>query len=81
MFTPEGRTLLEIVVAERNRAGVTQRELARRLGKPQPWVSFVENGVRRLDLLEFCAVIRALDGDPELVFEAFVSRLPAHFEI
>jgi transcriptional regulator with XRE-family HTH domain len=81
MFTPEYRILLDIVVAERNKAGLTQQELASRLGKPQPWVSFVENGVRRLDALEFVALIRALGADPEKVFHRFVDRLPDEIEI
>lgn len=81
MFTPEYRILLDIVVAERNKAGLTQQELASRLGKPQPWVSFVENGVRRLDALEFVALMRALGVDPEQVFRAFLQRLPEKLEI
>jgi transcriptional regulator with XRE-family HTH domain len=81
MFTPEYRILLDIVVAERNKAGLTQQELASRLGKPQPWVSFVENGVRRLDALEFVALMRALGVEPEKVFRDFVDRLPDHLEI
>jgi transcriptional regulator with XRE-family HTH domain len=81
MFTPEYRILLDIVVAERAKAGLTQQELAKRLGKPQPWVSFVENGVRRIDALEFVAVMRALGADPEKVFHDFVQRLPDKVEI
>jgi transcriptional regulator with XRE-family HTH domain len=81
MFTSEYQTLIEVLVAERNKAGITQQELAKRLGKPQPWVSFVENGVRRLDVLEFVAVIRALGGDPNHVFEYFVERLPPAINI
>jgi transcriptional regulator with XRE-family HTH domain len=81
MFTPEYRLLLDIVVAERDKSGLTQRELARRLGKPQPWVSNIENGVRRLDALEFVAVMKALGSDPEKVFRDFVTRLPNKVEI
>ncbi|MDR2032430.1 MAG: helix-turn-helix domain-containing protein [Azoarcus sp.] len=36
----------------RIRAGVTQAQLAARLGKPQSYVSKVESGERRLDFLE-----------------------------
>jgi transcriptional regulator with XRE-family HTH domain len=81
MFTPEYRLLLDIVVAERDKSGLTQQELAARLGKPQPWVSYVENGVRRLDALEFIAVMRALGADPEVVFGDFLTRLPDRLEI
>jgi transcriptional regulator with XRE-family HTH domain len=81
MFTPEYRLLLDIVVAERDKSGLTQQEVADRLGKPQPWVSYIENGVRRLDILEFIAVMRALGADPEAVFGDFLGRLPARVHI
>lgn len=55
-------------------AGVTQVELARRLGKPQPFVSSIENGVRRVDLIEFYAIAKALKLDPEMLFGAVVGE-------
>lgn len=81
MFTPSYRILLDIVVEERDKVGITQQELASRLGKRQPWVSYVENGIRRLDVLEFCAVMKALGADPEQVFSEFVGRLPDNVDI
>lgn len=36
----------------RTEAGLTQAEVARRLGKPQSFVSKAETGERRLDFLE-----------------------------
>lgn len=81
MFTPEYRLLLDVLVAEREKSGLKQQELAQSLGKPQPWVSNVENGVRRLDTLEFVAIMRALGADPEKVFCDFLARLPDKVEI
>jgi transcriptional regulator with XRE-family HTH domain len=81
MFTPEYRLLLDIVIQERGRSGLTQQELADRLGKPQPWVSYIENGVRRLDILEFVAVMRALGADPEAVFRHYLGQLPDKLDI
>jgi transcriptional regulator with XRE-family HTH domain len=65
----------------RREAGVSQVELSRRLGKPQPFVSNIERGVRRIDLIEFCAVIRALGGDPQAAFDELVKALPRKIEI
>ena len=42
-------------------AGVTQAELAGRLGVPQSVVSKYESGERRLDILELRQVCKALD--------------------
>jgi predicted transcriptional regulator len=48
-------------------SNVTQAELAKRLKKPQSFVSSYESGQRRMDLLEFAAVVAALGGDPRKV--------------
>lgn len=53
-----------LLVRARQRAGLTQQDLARRVGKPQSFVSKVETGERRLDIVEFVALARALEVDP-----------------
>jgi len=45
-------------------ADVTQAELAARLRKPQSFVSKVESGERRLDVVELVDVLHALRVDP-----------------
>jgi transcriptional regulator with XRE-family HTH domain len=52
------------LVAARKNAGLKQSELAARLGKPQSYVSKIEAGERRLDVIEFVDYVRALSGDP-----------------
>ena len=81
VFTEAYAILLETLVALRKEKGVTQIELASRLGKPQPWVSYMERGERRVDLIEFCAVVSALGADPEQVFSSLVRRLPPNTSI
>lgn len=76
VFTDAYSILLETLVALRKEKGVTQVELSRRLGKPQPWVSYMERGERRIDVIEFYAVVVALGGDPETIFSALARRLP-----
>ena len=44
----------------RVRAGLTQEEVARRLDRPQSFVSKYETGERRLDILELRQVLAAL---------------------
>ena len=48
----EYRTFLERLRAARKTAGLTQWDVARRLGKPQSYISKSESGERRLDVLE-----------------------------
>jgi transcriptional regulator with XRE-family HTH domain len=54
----------ELMVGARNAAGLTQHALALRLKKPQSFVAKYEGGERRLDVVEFIAICRALGADP-----------------
>jgi transcriptional regulator with XRE-family HTH domain len=58
------RRLCDLMVRARKDAELTQDTLAKRLGRPQSFVAKFEGGERRLDVLEFIAVARALRADP-----------------
>lgn len=58
----------------RKRAGVTQQDLAKRLDKPQSFISAYENGQRRIDLLEFMRIAEALRVDPRKAFAEILSE-------
>jgi transcriptional regulator with XRE-family HTH domain len=68
--------LIAMLVAVRQNAGVRQQPLAAKLGKPQSFVAKYEGGERRIDLIEFIAIARALDADPVKLFKAFVADEP-----
>jgi transcriptional regulator with XRE-family HTH domain len=65
------------LIAARLAAGLTQRELAEKFGKHQSHVSKVESGVRRLDVVEFIAWIRALELDPVALFAVLATEFDA----
>lgn len=67
---------LELLVRRRRDAGLTQLAVAERLERPQSFVAKYENGERRLDVLEFIAVARALGADPVTLLGEFVSPAP-----
>ncbi len=81
VFTAAYAAFRDTLVAVRKDAGVTQVELAERLGKPQQFISKIENGDRRVDLIEFVAVCRALRVDPKEAFALVLRRLPKSFDI
>lgn len=56
--------LREILIDARLKAGVTQAELALTLSVPQSFVSKYETGERRIDVIEFLCIYRALGADP-----------------
>jgi len=56
--------LIALLVAAREKAGLTQQQLADRLGKPQSFVAKYEGGERRIDVIEFVAISQALQFDP-----------------
>jgi transcriptional regulator with XRE-family HTH domain len=60
----EHRALCRLLVAERQKTGLTQMDVAARLGKPQSYVAKYEGGERRLDVIEFLQVACVLGKDP-----------------
>lgn len=81
VFTDAYAAFRDTLVAVRKDAGVTQVELAERLGKPQQFISKYELGDRRIDIVEFVAVCRALRVDPKEAFTLVLRRLPKSFDI
>ena len=58
------RQLVEALIEERKRRGLSQQQLAALLGRLQPFVSRFETGERRLDVVEFADVAVALELSP-----------------
>jgi transcriptional regulator with XRE-family HTH domain len=65
-------TLIGLLVSAREGAGLTQRDLAARLRRPRSFVGRMEAGERRIDVIEFIEIVRALDGDPRELFGKLV---------
>jgi transcriptional regulator with XRE-family HTH domain len=63
LFSEPYGELLRVLVSARRDAGLRQVDLAARLGKPQSFVSKVERGERRLDVVELIVVARAIGVD------------------
>lgn len=54
----------ELLKQQREKLGLTQTELAMRLGQPQQFVSRYELGERRIDVGEFLEIAEHLEIDP-----------------
>jgi transcriptional regulator with XRE-family HTH domain len=60
IFSQRYAVAVKALVAARKRAGITQADLATRLGRLQSYISKVERLERRLDFIEFDEWISAL---------------------
>lgn len=63
---------MEALVTVRSKSGITQRELARRLGRSHSFIGKIESGERQLNVLEFCELADALGINPKELFARIV---------
>ncbi len=75
------RALLKKLVEARDAAGLTQRDLAAKLGKQPSWIAKIEGRERRLDVIEYIAICRALGIDEGLFLNEISGALPRRLEI
>ena len=68
----EHRALCALLVAARRKAGLNQNDVAERLGRPQSYVAKYEGGERRVDVVEFLQIARALDTEPIRLLRALM---------
>lgn len=59
----------------REKAGLTQADVAARLDKPQSFVAKYEGGERRLSALEFIDIVRALGVEPIAAMRQLVKAI------
>jgi len=77
VFSDEYRAIISILIQARSEAGLSQRDLAKRLDKAQSHVSMIERGQRRVDVLEFYKLARALGLDPVSFYARTASGIDA----
>lgn len=79
--SPAYHSAIALLVLLRKERGLSQEQLAGRLGKKQPFVSLVERKERRLDVVEYYAFVKAIGADPEETFARLLEMMPAKVEI
>ncbi len=72
------RQKYELIRAElknaRLEAKILQVDMAKRLKKPQSYISKVESGERNLDIIEFTIYCEALDLEPSKLFKKLYDK-------
>ena len=63
IYSRQNECVQKMLVALRNQAGLTQRQLAAKLGRERSLVARLELGERRLDMVEFFRFCQACGAD------------------
>lgn len=64
----------EVLSAAREAAGISQRELSRRLKRPYNYVYLVERGDRRMEFCELMEWVRAVGADLVEIVKSIMER-------
>ena len=75
VHSPGQNAFCELMIAARKRAGLTQQDVAKRLRKPQSFVAKYEGGERRIDVVEFITIMRAIGADPARLLRALLRKI------
>ena len=67
VYASQYRILRDLLVKAREKSGATQHQIAKKLARPQSYVSKYESGERYLDVVEFIQVCEALGINPEKI--------------
>ena len=76
-FSAEYMRIVDELVRRRKAAGMTQKDLARRLKTAQSQISKLERSERRLDIVDFVRICQAIGIAPGAVLDTLPRPLPA----
>jgi transcriptional regulator with XRE-family HTH domain len=63
-FPARQRAIVAAIAEAREAAGLSQRQVAEKLGEPSNWIQRIESLERRVDVAEFIAIAKAVGTDP-----------------
>jgi transcriptional regulator with XRE-family HTH domain len=75
IYTREYAAVLRLLKNARESAGITQVQLAERLGQTQSFVSKIERGERRLDIVQLRTILKEFDVSLAKFIEQFESAI------
>lgn len=75
VYSTEYQLVIKILRDARIEKGITQTKLADALGRPQSFIAKVENGERKLDVVEFAVMARLLGVDAGAVLGMIGGRV------
>lgn len=76
IFGGDHQHVVTVLIEARKRSGKTQAELASLINRDQTFISLIERRQRRVDVVEFIKIAKALGSDPVTLLGAIVERVP-----
>ncbi|KMW74319.1 DNA-binding protein [Photorhabdus luminescens subsp. luminescens] len=77
IYSEEYQHVIRLLRETRLEKGITQEKLAQAFGRPQSFIAKVENGERRLDVVEFVRIARLLSLDPAQIVDKIKLKKPS----
>lgn len=74
-FSPAYDHLRSLLIKAREAAGLRQEDVAHRLKRPQSYVSKIELGERRLDVVEYIEFTRAVKADGVRILRQVIKKI------
>lgn len=81
IYSEEQLSVARAFAEVRQAAGMKQTDLAAAIGKHQSYISDIERGQRRVDVLELYAIARALNLKPVDLYTRLIRDVPEDFEL
>lgn len=74
-YSVDRAALRALLVETRDAKGINQQELAKKLGKHQSFIAKYERGERRIEVVEFLAIARAMNADPVALLRKLLKKI------
>ena len=71
IFDPKYKAMIELLKSLRKKQGLTQRDLAKKLGVAHCFIGRAETCERRLDIMDLIRILRALDLNDREILKFF----------
>ena len=81
IYTEAQAAVAAAFVAARRAAGLRQIDLAAAIGKRQSYISDIERGQRRVDVLELFAIAKALGREPGDLYLQLIGDVDPGFRL
>lgn len=75
--SPRHELVKSALIEQRKAAGMTQTEVAEKLGRPQSYIAKVEGGERRIDIVELIDLAQVIGLDLGALLND-ASKVPGH---